>query len=678
MTVNSRRRQHLRRRGRSTPPACATTGAWARPPGPTLADSKGTQPRDRDGGVTFGVPGGARRRPQHRGRASTASTTPRARNVDLSDTQRDDGRVLAEVERLRQRRRARDGVHPELQRERRRLPGRPERAAARRHVRRRHRQRRAPATTSSSPGPSAGVWHHYAFVLDTTAPAATADHALRRRQAGDLHEEPTAAPAPATSPTRRSTSCRAAATSLFGAGDLDEVALYNRALDRRDDRRPLQLLRHQPPARRRRSPSRPTRPRPAQTVTFNASGSSDPDGTIAKYEWDLDGNGTYETNTGTTPTVDADLPDRRRRSPSACGSPTTRRHRHARRGRSFVGNAPPDGRVHGHAEPGASTGQTVTLQRARPRATPTARSPSTSGTSTATGPTRPTPAPRRRPRTTYAAAGTVNVGLRVTDNGGKTATTTAAGHGQRQRRRRTTATRSCDTAGLVDYWRMGEAAGPTLADSKGTSHGDASRGAHVRRARRVAGDPNTAVRFDGTNDSASAPLDLSGTSDDHGRVLAEVERLRQRRRPGDGVHAELQRQPRRLPGRSQRAAVGGKFGVGIGVGAGAQQRLLHAAERRRVAPLRARHRHDGAGGARRSRPTSTASRSPTRSSTAAPAPATSPTPRCTSCRAPAARLFGAGDLDEVALYNRALSARDDRRALRRARHQPAPDRRVHR
>ena len=40
-----------------------------------------------------------------------------------------------------------------------------------------------------------------------------------------------------------------------------------------------------------------------QAVTFNASASSDPDGTIAKYEWDLDGNGTYETNTGTNPTV---------------------------------------------------------------------------------------------------------------------------------------------------------------------------------------------------------------------------------------------------------------------------------------------------------------------------------------------------------------------------------------
>ena len=40
-----------------------------------------------------------------------------------------------------------------------------------------------------------------------------------------------------------------------------------------------------------------------QTVTFNGSGSTDPDGTIAKYEWDLDANGTFERNSGATPTT---------------------------------------------------------------------------------------------------------------------------------------------------------------------------------------------------------------------------------------------------------------------------------------------------------------------------------------------------------------------------------------
>jgi len=47
-------------------------------------------------------------------------------------------------------------------------------------------------------------------------------------------------------------------------------------------------------------------PSPAQTgqtVTFNGSASTDSDGTIAKYQWDLDGDGTFETDTGTTSTA---------------------------------------------------------------------------------------------------------------------------------------------------------------------------------------------------------------------------------------------------------------------------------------------------------------------------------------------------------------------------------------
>ena len=39
------------------------------------------------------------------------------------------------------------------------------------------------------------------------------------------------------------------------------------------------------------------------TVSFDASGSGDPDGSIVLYEWDLDYNGSYETNTGATDNV---------------------------------------------------------------------------------------------------------------------------------------------------------------------------------------------------------------------------------------------------------------------------------------------------------------------------------------------------------------------------------------
>jgi len=47
-------------------------------------------------------------------------------------------------------------------------------------------------------------------------------------------------------------------------------------------------------------------PKPAKTgqrVNFNGSASTDPDGTIAKYDWDLDGDGSYETDTAATSTT---------------------------------------------------------------------------------------------------------------------------------------------------------------------------------------------------------------------------------------------------------------------------------------------------------------------------------------------------------------------------------------
>jgi PKD repeat protein len=47
----------------------------------------------------------------------------------------------------------------------------------------------------------------------------------------------------------------------------------------------------------------PSRVEVNNNVTFSAGGSTDFDGTIAKYEWDLDGNGTYEVNSGTTATT---------------------------------------------------------------------------------------------------------------------------------------------------------------------------------------------------------------------------------------------------------------------------------------------------------------------------------------------------------------------------------------
>src|SRR4029453_7490458 len=48
---------------------------------------------------------------------------------------------------------------------------------------------------------------------------------------------------------------------------------------------------------------------PGEGVTFKGYKSSDPDGTIASYRWDLDGNGSFETDTGTTETVTRSYPN---------------------------------------------------------------------------------------------------------------------------------------------------------------------------------------------------------------------------------------------------------------------------------------------------------------------------------------------------------------------------------
>jgi YD repeat-containing protein len=40
-----------------------------------------------------------------------------------------------------------------------------------------------------------------------------------------------------------------------------------------------------------------------QATQLDASGSTDPDGTVERYQWDLDGNGSYETDTGGSPTT---------------------------------------------------------------------------------------------------------------------------------------------------------------------------------------------------------------------------------------------------------------------------------------------------------------------------------------------------------------------------------------
>jgi YD repeat-containing protein len=239
------------------------------------------------------------------------------------------------------------------------------------------------------------------------------------------------------------------------------------------------------------------------TVSFNGSASKDPDGTVAKYEWDLDANGSYETSTGATAT-------------------TTKTY--ATIGARTIGL-----RVTDNSGATATTTQTVTIQNSPPTASFTVSpSPATAGATvtfngsgstdsggsvskyewdfdgngsyeTSTGATATT-------TRSFPTATTLTIGLRVTDNEGATGTTT-----------RSLTVRGpynaavSTTTDLINYWRLGEASGTTLADSIGGRNATAQNGVALGVASPLTLDPNTAASFDGSNDSASASLNLSGT-----------------------------------------------------------------------------------------------------------------------------------------------------------------------
>jgi YD repeat-containing protein len=269
--------------------------------------------------------------------------------------------------------------------------------------------------------PSAGAWHHYALVLDSTAAPTAQIKPYVDGAAVPYTKTATGTGAGAFANSILHLMSRGG-SALFGAGDLDELAVYTNTLS------PATIADHyqkgsgaEPPPNQAPTASFTATPNPtvpAQQVVFDGSESSDVDGDVTKYEWDLDANGTFETDTGTNPTASR----------------------------------------------------------------------------------------------SYSSPGSRAVKLRVTDDDGATAQATrnlavlppggAPGP---------YASAVLGTQGLVSYWRMGESSGGTLSDSKGTNHGSMS-GATPGAEGAVVADGNTAMSFDGTNDFASAPLDLSGSS----------------------------------------------------------------------------------------------------------------------------------------------------------------------
>jgi sugar lactone lactonase YvrE len=100
----------------------------------------------------------------------------------------------------------------------------------------------------------------------------------------------------------------------------------------------------------------PSQVKPNEPVTLNASASTIPFSAIERYEWDLDGNGQFETDTGAAPTATASFATAGRHSVtvrvSAGGQSDT-----ASRDLTVLGGAPPVAPVPPQTGDGATTGR---------------------------------------------------------------------------------------------------------------------------------------------------------------------------------------------------------------------------------------------------------------------------------------------------------------------------------
>ena len=267
-----------------------------------------------------------------------------------------------------------------------------------------------------------------------------------------------------------------------------------------------------PPVNQAPSASFTAAPNPAQigqTVTFDGSASSDPDGQITRYEWDLDGNGSFETDRGSNPSVTS--------SYAAAGAVAVQLRVTDNGGSTSVATRTLNVAAASNQSPSASftatpnpaqTGVTVTFDGSAssdPDGQVARYEWDLDGNGCFETDTGVTPTASR----SYASAGQLDAGLRVTDNGGAQNSTTRAiavnGSGASY------AEKVLAVPSLISYWRMSESAGGVFADSKANNDASVS-GATMGVTGALAGDTNAAASYDGADDFASAPLNLSAHS----------------------------------------------------------------------------------------------------------------------------------------------------------------------
>ena len=259
--------------------------------------------------------------------------------------------------------------------------------------------------------PSAGAWHYYAFMINTEAPAETEITPYVDGHAVSYSKTESGTGAGNFAHSTLFWMSRDAST-LFGAGSMQDLALYHTTLSATTIGEHYEIGEGGPKAAFTSAPLVATAGVP---VRLDASGSSSPAGSITDYAWDFDGSKGYSTDGGGTATISH----------------------------------------------------------------------------------------------TFSSPGTYTVDLRVKDSLGETATvshtiTVGAELGRYEQAVE-------ETPSVGHFWPMGESSGSSFADVVGGANAEALGGVTLGEPGGLVGDSSTAAAFNGSSGAARSEVDLSGT-----------------------------------------------------------------------------------------------------------------------------------------------------------------------
>jgi alpha-tubulin suppressor-like RCC1 family protein len=259
--------------------------------------------------------------------------------------------------------------------------------------------------------PSAGVWHYYAFVLNTEAPAETEITPYVDGHAVSYTKTESGTGAGSFANSTLFWMSRDAST-LFGAGSMQDLALYDTTLSASTIGEHYEIGVGGPKASFTSAPAVASAGVP---VRLDASGSSSPGGSITDYAWDFNGSKSYSTDGGSSATLSH----------------------------------------------------------------------------------------------TFSSPGTYTVDLRVKDSFGETATvshtiTVGAELGHY-------AQAVEETTGVTHFWPMDESSGSSFADLVGGANAEALGGVTLGEPGGLVDDSSTAAAFNGSSGTARAEVDLSST-----------------------------------------------------------------------------------------------------------------------------------------------------------------------